>query len=182
MIETQLIDNRLYVNIKDLSNWEKNDKVRSISPKNFQKLVASIYRSGIKSPLKIGEDGIVYDGNHRLKALYQLQADEVTTTKSGHLLELVPVTISNPQSEVEKWELALSGNSPYAYWNSDGLSNYLPEFEDELDMSLYNIDFFDPESMEEQLTEEEEEKKEEPQKVNFIICPNCQHEFSKPKK
>ena len=165
-----------YKNVMELSFWEKNQAVREITDANWNKLVADIKRNGILEPFKIGEDGIVYDGNNRLKAIRQIIGEGITASENGKDLSQVPVNIYNPVSEAQKWELALKGNEQFANWNQKGLENYMPEFENELDLSLINIDFIEPESIDDQLEEEPPTSKEK--KLKEVICPNCQTKFT----
>lgn len=162
-----------YRHIDTLSFWAKNQEVREITESNWHKLIADIKRNGILEPFKIGEDGVVYDGNNRLKATRQIIVEGQTTSENGKDLTQIPVNIYTPQTEANKWELALKGNEQFANWNQEGLSNYMPEFENELDLSLINIDFIEPESIDDQL---EEDPPKTPKKKQ-VTCPACQHQF-----
>lgn len=165
-----------YRDINLLTFWSKNHEVRQISDENWNKLIADIKRNGILEPFKIGQDNTVYDGNNRLKATRQIIAEGVTQAENGKSLMQVPVNIYDPQTEAAKWELALKGNEQFANWNQEGLSTYMPEFENELDLSLINIDFIEPESIDDQL--EEEPKTPPSKKLKEFTCPECGHKFT----
>lgn len=172
----KLIDGKMHWHYSLLKNWDKNNEARMITEENWNKLVASIQREGIKDPLKIDNDGVVYDGNNRVKALIQ-----VLTMPQHHASEWVSVDIRHPKNEAEKWDIALSGNGQFAQWSQDGLSNYMPEFENELDISLYNVNFFDPKGFDEFTNPEEEttaEKQIGGNKDKSIKCPQCGHVFT----
>lgn len=167
----------VYKPYTELFNWERNTTIRTISTDNFEKLLQAIRREGIKEAFKIGQDNTVYDGNNRLKGLNQIIAEGTTTAQNGVDLTQVPCVMYNPQTEGQKADLALSGNEQFAAWDKDGLMNYLPEIENELDMSLYNVDFFEPESILEQI----EEVADEPSGSSApkqVTCPNCNHQFT----
>lgn len=168
----------IYKDYSELKNWEKNSSARYISSDNFEKLVLSIRKKGITDKFKIDEAGIVYDGNNRLKALKRLIDEEhITNAENGSDLKLVPCIVTYPESESDKWDIALSSNGQYASWSQEGLSNYLPEFEEELDLSLYNVDFFEHESMIDQLEDVKDEEKTGGKQEEQIQCPECGHKF-----
>lgn len=165
----------IYRAVTDLKNWERNQQIRKISNDNWEKLLLSVRREGIKEPFKIGEDNTVYDGNNRLKGLYYLIGEGVTTAENGKDLQQVPCLVSNPQTEAQKIDLALTGNEQFAAWDQDGLMNYMPEFENDLDLNLFNVDFDDAQSINDQVEIEESTKpKREPKEVT---CPACSNKF-----
>lgn len=170
------IANAEYKNINELSFWTKNQQVREISEENWNKLIADIKRNSILEPFKIGTDNTVYDGNNRLKAARTIIAEGITQAENGKSLIEVPVIIYDPQTEASKWELALKGNEQFANWNQEGLANYMPEFENDLDLSLINIDFVEPESIDDQLEDESNISKSKNPKE--YTCPNCQTKFT----
>lgn len=165
----------IYRAVTDLKNWERNQQIRKISTDNWEKLLLSLRREGVKEPFKIGEDNTVYDGNNRLKGVYFLIAEGVVTAENGVDLQQIPCLVSNPQTEAQKIDLALTGNEQFASWDQDGLMNYMPEFENDLDLSLFNVDFNDSFSINDQVeTEEQSKSKREPKEIE---CPNCNHKF-----
>lgn len=179
--------------VMTLSFWEKNAAVREITQENWDKLVADIQRNGVLQPFKVDATGIVYDGNNRLKALRTLLAKGITQTENGQDLTHVPVIIYPIEKESDKWEIALKSNEQFANWNSHELANYMPEFEDDLDISLINVDFWKPESLDEQLDVPEtlpQAPAEPPSDTTAptdtqqgsytreVICPNCNTKFT----
>lgn len=163
-----------YLDIEELSYWEKNKEVREITESNWNKLVADIKRNGILTPFDIDQNHVVYDGNNRKKATEQIISEGITTAENGKDLRRIPVTIHEITTEAQKWELALKGNEQFANWNQEGLSNYMPEFEDELDLSLINIEFYEPETIEDQLEPDKPKEK----KAKEVTCPECNNKFT----
>jgi len=158
------IDDQLHFHYSQLTNWEKNNKAREISEENWKKLIDDVKLNGIEDAFKIGEDGVVYDGNNRLKAVkYLIEEEGMENTFNGRPLAWIPVVVKHPKSEAEKWRYAFTRNEQFANWNKDELLNFQTDFE-ELDMALVNIDFDAQESVEEQLSSLEKtlpkEKKE----------------------
>ncbi len=162
--------------VNTLSFWTKNSEVREISEENWNKLIADIKRNGILEPFKIGDDGTVYDGNNRLKAVRQIIAEGITASENGQDLTQIKVNTYSPQTEAQKWEIALKGNEQFANWNQEGLANYMPEFEEELDLSLINIDFVSPESIDDQL-EVSKQQTGGNKSPREAICPKCGEKF-----
>lgn len=170
-----------YKNISELHEWDKNKEVRQITEANFLKLKANIKRNGIESVFKILEDGTVLDGNHRLRVIQALLNEGVTTTDNGHDITQVPYEIKQTSSEADKWRIALNGNSEYASY-TENLSNYMPEFENEIDLSLINVDFSTPASLDEYFPVDDPEKEVKPQKEpREIECPACHDKFTQTK-
>jgi hypothetical protein len=161
----------------DLINWDKNNDARIITETNWEKLKADIKRRGVREALKIGADNTVYDGNNRLKAVMYWIAQDIHQADNGMTLDALPVEVYDTPTEASKWELALTGNEQFASWNKNTLSNYLSDFEDTLELSLFNIEFDDPQSFDEQLADEGEEKTPKDKTKKEIICPNCQTPF-----
>ena len=169
----------VYRNYTELTNWDKNESAREISTDNWAKLLLSIRREGIKTPFKVDENGIVYDGNNRLKGIREITAGGTTTAENGKDLLQVPCILETPTTEAQKWDLALSGNEQFASWNQDGLTTFLPEFENDLDLSLYNVDFFEPESMLEQIEEGDGAiEGKTPKTPKEVECPECHAKFT----
>lgn len=162
----------------DLINWDKNNDARIITETNWEKLKADIKRRGVREALKIGADNTVYDGNNRLKAVNFWLAQDIHTADNGVSFDILPVEVYDTPTEAAKWELALTGNEQFASWNRNILSNYLPEFEDTLELSLYNIEFDDPQSFDEQLDDEATDKPTKEKTKKDITCPNCNHIFT----
>lgn len=163
-----------YRDISQLHNWDKNNLARQITDVNWNKLITDIKRRGVKDAFKIAQDGTVYDGNHRLKALNHWIAQGTTIADNGVSLTQVPIEVIDPQSETEKWEVAFTGNEGFASWNRDGLTSYQGEWE-ALELSLFNIEFDDPESIDEQLFEEEHAPRDK--KPKEVECPECHSKF-----
>lgn len=189
----KVVDGQLFWHISKLHEWEKNKLARTITDTNFRRLKDSISIHGIDDTFKILPDGTVLDGNNRLRALLDLMDGGVAKSSSGKELAWVPVIVVDAKTEADKWRYALERNGHYASWDPDGLNNFLPEFEEELDLTLFNIEFREPKSIDQTLTEMEKaaeqvetEKKEakEATEVNPNVtetkvakCPNCGHEF-----
>lgn len=166
--------------LDQLHTWDKNEASRLITADNFSKLKADIQRNGIEEALIVGPDGTVYNGNHRLKALLELAKENITTANNGKALNDVPVVVKEINSEADKWRAALVGNSQYAQW-SEGLSNFLPEFENDVDVALINVNFGTPLSIENQLdVSSDDDKSGDPKqkKLKELQCPNCGHSFT----
>lgn len=186
-------DNQLYWHILKLKEWSKNRTARTISQNNYNKLKDDIALNGVEEEFSIGEDGVVYDGNNRLRVLQELIGEGTKVAHNGRDLEWVPVKLEHPKTEADKWRIALRGNEHFATWDADGLNNFLPEFEDEIDLTLFNITFAEPKSINETLedmesrynqTEEEKRAAKEAAEVNPNVsevrtakCPECGHEF-----
>ncbi len=169
----------IYKVYNELTEWPKNKDLRTITEDNYQKLLLALRKEGIKDPFKIGQDNIVYDGNNRLRAINELIASGVLHAENGKDLQQIPVIIENPQTEAQKVDLALTGNEQFASWNQYGLMNYLPEFENDLDMNLFNVDFFTPQSIEDQVIEKEEPQAPEGNKQPQLVqCPQCSTQFN----
>lgn len=174
---------QLYRHYTQLHKWDKNDKVTLITEDNWLKLLADIKKNGVVSVVKIGDDNTVYDGNHRLEAVKELiEKQGVQTSDNGIDLSYLPIQIFTPQTEAEKWRIALISHSDYRSWNREQLANYHPEFE-ELDLSLINIDFFDPSSPDfwngkDTSDEDDSMQGSASSTPREVICPACQHRFT----
>ncbi len=181
------IDGQMHWHHSTLSNWDKNKELRILLEKDWLRLLKSIKKHGVKDVFEISENGTVYDGNHRLRAINELISEGITTADNGKSIEWVPVTVNTPQNEVEELQLAMKGNDKdFAIWNKEAVANnkeifiQVPDFED------YSFDFNDPvtfgevfasydEVTEEQGETSESEKKEE-QPIE-IVCPHCHERF-----
>jgi hypothetical protein len=178
----RVIDGKVYWHHSLLSNWEKNEELRILKEKDWLRLLKSIKKHGIKDDFQIGLSGTVYDGNHRLKALNDLIAEGITKSESNRDLEWVPVSINNPQNEVEELALAMRGNdNDFAVWNKDAIANQKELFEQVPDFEDYSFSFDDPvtfgdvfETYDESFTEEEVKPVKEPKE---ITCPECSAKF-----
>ena len=181
--QKKIINGQLFINHLALHRWEKNKKARFITDEKRQQLSADLKRNGIKDAFKVGEDGTIYDGNHRDEEIEKWLAEGIIQSESGQFLDWIPCTIVYPKTEAEKWDYALSRNEQFAQWSREGLEEYLPEFEDELDLSLINVDFEEQLNLDEQLTMNEEtsdnEEEDNPKrKEQEVECPNCSHKFT----
>ena len=182
----QEIEGKKYYHYSLFKHWDKNEQVRTISESNWLKLLADYKRNGRRDPLKVDTEFIVYDGNHGLKAITQLISEGILSAENGKSLEWLEADIRNPQTEAQKWEIALTGNEGFASWNRETLPNFTSEFENELDLSLINIDFMEPLNFEEQIDlsakqDFSDKNKEidagELAKNLNMKCPKCGFEF-----
>lgn len=176
-----------------LKQWDKNKEARNISEVNRIKLHDDILLNGILDEFKIDATGVTYDGNNRLGIVNELIGEGTLSASNGKSLEWVPVKIYPVETEADKWKIAFRGNEHFASWNAEGLNKYLADFEDDLDLSLFNIDFSEPKSIEDTLkameqayndTEAAKEEAKEAGEVNPSIqdvkiatCPQCGHQF-----
>lgn len=174
----QEINGQLHFHHSHLSNWGKNSELRLLKEKDWLRLLKSIKKYGVKDIFEINENGTVYDGNHRLRAVNELISEGVTEAENGKSLEWIPVNINHPQSEVEELALAMKGNDKdFAIWNKDAVANYKELFESVPDYEDYSFSFDDPTTFgdvfevyaDDVIVEEEEQ----PKKEKEPICEKC---------
>lgn len=178
-MEDKLHEGTLYRHYTRIKLWEKNQEITTISTANWLKLIASIKKHGVMEDLQVGDDDIAYDGNHRLKAtIHIVESEGITVAENGVDLTYLPIKLVHPKTEADKWHIALMAHSEYREWNKDGIANYSIEFENELDLSLINIDFSEPISLDSivDVSSEPNDKKET--NPTQVTCPQCQHQFT----
>ena len=110
--------------IGKLQGWDKNP--RTITEKDFKRLVAQMKKHGVYKPLIVNQDGIVVGGNMRFKALQYLEASDVW------------VSVINTKDEAEMLEIALSDNDRAGSYDEEALAEMVALYE--IDQELYTID------------------------------------------
>ena len=110
--------------IAKLQNWDKNP--RTITEKDFERLVAQIKKHGVYKPLIVNQDGIIVGGNMRFKALQYLEVSEVW------------VSVVQTKDEAEMLEIALSDNDRAGSYDEEALAEMVSLYP--IDTELYKID------------------------------------------
>src|SRR5205823_4465216 len=150
----------------------------------WQRLLKSLQKNGIKDDFEIGEDGTTYDGNHRLKGIHHLVSQGIRQAENGKSLEWLPVSIHNPQNEIEQLAIAAEGNNDdFAIWNKDAVANNKDLFVQIPGYEEMSFDFEDPITFGEvfetysDINLGDESKPE--QEAKQLECPNCHHRADK---
>lgn len=117
--------NREYRKIDTLRNWDKNP--RSISEKDFKRLLVQIKKLGQYKPLIITDDGLVLGGNMRLRAYRELNIDDVW------------VSVVDAPTQKERLEYALSDNDRAGQYDEEVLADLIRDTQG-FDQDLYRID------------------------------------------
>jgi len=97
-----------YWDISKLKLWDKNP--RSIKDKRFNELKERLKRQGQIKPLLVTRTGIVIGGNMRLRAMQQLGYKNVW------------VSITNAETDKEIFDLALTDNEEFGYYEQEQLA------------------------------------------------------------
>ena len=79
----RVIDGKTYWYYSLLKNWDKNEDLRLIKTKDWERLLKSLQKNGIKDDFEIGQDGTTYDGNHRLKGIHELVSKGIRQADNG---------------------------------------------------------------------------------------------------
>lgn len=125
MADSELVANKGEVwSIERLKNWDKNP--RSISDKDFARLLAQIKKLGVYKPLLVTKDGTVLGGNMRLRALQELGQSQVW------------VSVIDPKDEAEMLEYALSDNDRAGEYDEQQLAELATLYP--IDLELYKVD------------------------------------------
>lgn len=117
--------NREYRNIETLQNWDKNP--RSISEKDFKRLIQQIKKLGQYKPLIITKDGLVLGGNMRLRAYRELGITDIW------------VSIVEASTQKEMLEYAISDNDRAGQYDEELLAELIMDTKG-FDQELYRID------------------------------------------
>ena len=183
----RVMNGKTYWHYSLLKNWDKNEDLRLIKTKDRQRLLKSLQKNGIKDDFEIGEDGTTYDGNHRLKGIHHLVSQGIRQAENGKSLEWVPVSIHNPQNEVEQLAIAAEGNNDdFAIWNKDAVANNKDLFVQIPGYEEMSFDFEDPVTFGEVFEAYDEninigEEVWSKKKPETYECPNCHHVADKDK-
>jgi hypothetical protein len=156
--------------IEKLKEWDKNP--RTITAENLERLKKQIQKFGQYKPLVINEDGIVLGGNMRLRALRELEIQEVW------------VSIVKPADLNEMLEYSLSDNDRAGKYDEFLLRELLPEFD--VDLSEWTVDLTDPVVMTDVFTDSERTYQDKNKEINAdevaatlnTTCPRCGFEFT----
>lgn len=200
----RLVGDVIYVHYTKLHQWAENREARILHDKDWQRLLKSIQKYGVKDKLQVGDDGTVYDGNHRLEGVIHLIGKGILTAANGKDLAWLPVAVSTPQTDAEILALVLSGNdNTFAIYNKEWIMNNQARIEQVEDFSDISIEAeepltlgeaFDwPEDDDEDDTEEDDSEDNEsddgepanpnklPKSTNLVTkevtCPQCSHTF-----
>jgi DNA modification methylase len=114
--------------ISTLREWDKNP--RNINKKDFERLKKQLTELGQYKPLLITQEGVVFGGNMRLKALRAMGVEKVY------------VSVIQIENEEEMLKYALSDNDRAGYYDDDMLANLMPNFQ--IDWADYAVDFRAP--------------------------------------
>lgn len=113
------------VRVADLREWDRNP--RKIEPRKFEDLVERIRERGFNDVLKVAADGVtVIGGNHRLRALRELDIKEVDVLLTGD---------STPEDMLKT---ALSDNQEFAEYDVAALRLQLEDMPG-LDLTGYEL-------------------------------------------
>ena len=110
--------------IGKLQNWDKNP--RTITEKDFKRLVAQMKKHGVYKPIIVNQDGIIVGGNMRFRALQYLEVSEVW------------VSVVQTKDEAEMLEIALSDNDRAGSYDEEALAEMVSLYD--IDQELYTID------------------------------------------
>lgn len=141
------------------------DNPRTITKIQYEKLKKSIasFTKMLKiRPVAYDEDGIIWGGNMRFRALSDLIKDGAIKDDPDFYKELKGYTLE------EKKEFAIRDNVEFGDWDNDVLANKW----DDLSLKEWGIETIGWEG------EEEEGPVERLDKKKMIVCPNCGHEFT----
>uniref|UniRef100_A0A6M3JVP2 Putative methyltransferase n=1 Tax=viral metagenome TaxID=1070528 RepID=A0A6M3JVP2_9ZZZZ len=125
-IDTFTQDSKLFTNISNLKNWDRNP--RAIKKEDFERLKRQIKEHDIYKPLLITSDGTVLGGNMRFKAYKEIGMEQVW------------VSIVDPKTEAEKLKYALSDNDRVGYYVDQDLAELIQEYGVEINLEDYKVD------------------------------------------
>ncbi len=114
--------------IEKVKPWENNP--RTISTKNFKRLLEQIKKHGVYKPLIVNQDGIIVGGNMRYQALMEMGIKEVW------------VSIVKTTSEAQMLEIALSDNDRAGEYDELKLAEMVTL--NPVDTKLYHVDMAPP--------------------------------------
>ena len=104
-MSNSFISNIIYVPIADLKSYPKNARVHS--PKQIQKLQASIQQFGFTNPVLIDKNKTIIAGHGRVEAAKQLGIAKVPTICLEHLTEdqvRAYILADNKLAELAEWD------------------------------------------------------------------------------
>lgn len=120
--------------IDKLKAWSKNP--RGIKVDRYQELKRRLQDQGIIKPLLITEDGTVIGGNMRLRAMQELGWTEVW------------VSITDAKTDKEIFELALTDNEEFGYYEKDAIAELAWTLElDENDLNRFQLNLGKPQTL-----------------------------------
>lgn len=183
-----------YVHYTTLHQWAENREARILHKKDWERLLKSLEKYGVKDTLEVGDDGTVYDGNHRLEGVTNLIESGVITADNGKDLAWLPVRVNHPQTDAEVLALVLSGNdNNYAIYNKEWIMNNQERIEQVEDYEDISVQGEEPMTLEEAFDYPEGDgddqddaanqnaEENKPQATNTtrkeITCPQCAHTF-----
>ena len=172
MSKGKVVDQKEYKYLKDLKPWPQNPRI--VKEEDYLRLKQQIEQLGMYKPLLIVSDGTILGGRTR----YQVYKE----------LGINPVWVHTvyPKTDEERLKYVLSDNDNVGLWVEQDLAELLTGFEDPaLEFKDYKIDTGSV-SIEDVLKSfgpsGEGNDGPEPKITTLITCPNCGHEFKKPRK
>ena len=147
------------IHLKDLKEYDLNP--RSMTKKDFDKLVKSILQDGYHQRILVDTNNVIIGGHQRTKALY---AAGYTDTS---IIEVLKPSRHLTDSEFKR--LNIRDNLTFGDFDFELLANHF-EMEELLDWGM-EINTFP--NIEEKIVPDETEKKDE----LLTKCPHCQMEF-----
>lgn len=135
---------KLFWNISKLRNWDKNP--RAIKSDKFQELKNRIKKYGQFKPVIATIDGEVIGGNMRLRAMKDLDMQDIW------------VSVVEPKTEAEKIEIALADNEEMGYYQEDQLAELISSYKDEIKLESFSIHLGDGVNLEDLLNKYQPEE------------------------
>jgi ParB-like chromosome segregation protein Spo0J len=124
-----------YWPIEKLQLWNKNP--RAIKEDRFKELTARLERQGQIKPLLVTADGTVIGGNMRLRAMQAMGIGEVW------------VSVTNAKTDKEMFDLALTDNEEFGYYDKDQLAELALSLElSPLELKSYELQLGKPTTLE----------------------------------
>lgn len=161
-------ESKTYFQLEELNHFQGD--LKSIDKTNFDKLKKSLIKEGLPLGFHVWIDSKkkvwVVDGSHRRLALLSLKED-------GYHIPSLPCTIVDAKTKKEAAKIVMISNSHYAKMNQESISDFMINFELQLDelefLDIPELNDFDLEKEEKKKIEGLEKIEEQDFKNNYIV-------------